>query len=553
MVRKPVPLVVAMTLALGTFLLVSGLLVLSTLFVFVSSQLRHQEVSAAETKAAFLAQTFTVSLWNYALNDLRTVGDIVARDDSVLSLQITSDTGAQVYASSPKTGPALLTISKHLSYRGQTVGAMQLVASSLPLNRQIAALLGSGVLSFLVFVVLLLAISPLVLSRTILRPFENLAKTLSQESEHGHFPELPEPRSTIREIRLFETVLYELNQRVAHQMDSLEEQVAERTGELERAQERLVRSETLAHMGQLAATVAHELNTPLGASLSTTQNWVTDLNERWIPRIVKNWKTTLVQDPEGFMKNMVRLCADLSGSTNRAVRKQLISRWEAAGLDSNSDLFDLLTSTAAIGLFDEILGLADDQESLEIILSLGKMARDLSIIRQASVRAAEVVQGLRAQLTPSNSDTAYPVNLTASVNQALSLVKGRLGRNLHLEWDGSAEVWVLGIEGDLIRLVTNLVTNGIQAMNGSGTLDLSVRQTGTEGILCVSDTGPGIPQDLQARVFEPFFTTKDTGLGLGLDLVKRVVNAFQGTLHLTSEPGKTTFEVAFPRPRPNSV
>ena len=69
-------------------------------------------------------------------------------------------------------------------------------------------------------------------------------------------------------------------------------------------------------------------------------------------------------------------------------------------------------------------------------------------------------------------------------------------------------------------------------------------------ILQISDTGCGIPAELHSKIFEPFFTTKDSGkgTGLGLAIVAQVVEDHEGSIHLTSQPGKgTVFTVKIPR------
>jgi CheY-like chemotaxis protein len=65
--------------------------------------------------------------------------------------------------------------------------------------------------------------------------------------------------------------------------------------------------------------------------------------------------------------------------------------------------------------------------------------------------------------------------------------------------------------------------------------------------MAVSDTGPGIPPDVQARMFDPFFTTKFAGRGLGLAAVLGIVRAHHGAIRVTTAPGKgTTVEVLWP-------
>ena len=66
--------------------------------------------------------------------------------------------------------------------------------------------------------------------------------------------------------------------------------------------------------------------------------------------------------------------------------------------------------------------------------------------------------------------------------------------------------------------------------------------------MSITDSGPGIPKEIQQKIFEPFFTTKAQGVGsgLGLDIAKKIVSKHHGEIRVTSEPGKTTFTVVLP-------
>jgi len=65
-------------------------------------------------------------------------------------------------------------------------------------------------------------------------------------------------------------------------------------------------------------------------------------------------------------------------------------------------------------------------------------------------------------------------------------------------------------------------------------------------IIHISDTGPGIPDDLQQHIFEPFVTTREKGTGLGLAITKQIITAHKGSIKVDSFPGGTVFTVRLP-------
>jgi signal transduction histidine kinase len=85
-------------------------------------------------------------------------------------------------------------------------------------------------------------------------------------------------------------------------------------------------------------------------------------------------------------------------------------------------------------------------------------------------------------------------------------------------------------------------------MQGKGKLEITVSQQDNQVLVQVTDSGCGIPADVQGRIFEPFFTTKPTGegSGLGLDIVKKIIEKHEGRIEVESEPGRTTFSVWLP-------
>ena len=102
----------------------------------------------------------------------------------------------------------------------------------------------------------------------------------------------------------------------------------------------------------------------------------------------------------------------------------------------------------------------------------------------------------------------------------------------------------------LIRVVTNLVKNGIQAIPEDTTPKIII-DVATENefvVITVADNGVGISEENKHKIFEPKFTTKTSGMGLGLGMVKNIVETYGGSISFTSEEGKgTVFKVIFPK------
>ena len=102
----------------------------------------------------------------------------------------------------------------------------------------------------------------------------------------------------------------------------------------------------------------------------------------------------------------------------------------------------------------------------------------------------------------------------------------------------------------LIRIVTNLVKNAIQASEEKDNpiVEVKVSSKGNNVKIIVSDNGKGIKEDVKELVFEPKFTTKTSGMGLGLPMIKNIIEAYDGSINFTSTEGiGTVFTVILPK------
>lgn len=140
-----------------------------------------------------------------------------------------------------------------------------------------------------------------------------------------------------------------------------------------------------------------------------------------------------------------------------------------------------------------------------------------------------------------------------SLSGVARMLKKALGPSIQLDIEHRATQSVRADPGRLMQVLLNLAKNAIDAMRqhgGSGTLTLRSEDGPDESVtFSVRDTGPGIPDDVRARMFEPFFTTKGPGegTGLGLHLVSEIVKSQSGTIDCETTPGEgTCFYVQMP-------
>jgi signal transduction histidine kinase len=120
-----------------------------------------------------------------------------------------------------------------------------------------------------------------------------------------------------------------------------------------------------------------------------------------------------------------------------------------------------------------------------------------------------------------------------------------------IEFQSSKEEIIASLDRtQLIRIVTNLIKNGIQAVPEEREPEIKVAVSEENDIvkITVSDNGNGISEENKSKIFEPKFTTKTSGMGLGLPMVKNIIETYKGNITFTTQKDRgTTFTVTFPK------
>jgi PAS domain S-box-containing protein len=214
-------------------------------------------------------------------------------------------------------------------------------------------------------------------------------------------------------------------------------------------------------------------------------------------------------------------------------------------------------------LLTPLLGLPD---LIREELPQGSVARkDLDLIEMSAHRMGEISQQLLT-LGRRGHYAQKPMDLNKLVRDALSSLAPRIPADVKVEEHLSEGVLpVMGGAAQLLRAMTNMLRNAVEAMLEGGTLRVSTAtvmlsesagdddgiRPGEYAEITISDEGVGMPPEIREKIFEPFFSTKqierERGHGLGLSVVHGVVEDHKGHIRLTSSPGKgTTFAVYLP-------
>jgi signal transduction histidine kinase len=203
-------------------------------------------------------------------------------------------------------------------------------------------------------------------------------------------------------------------------------------------------------------------------------------------------------------------------------------------------LHDLRTPMTAIGGFAELM--ATEQDSAQREDFSARIGRALEHMESMTQEVLAFARGRREVLVQK----VYVDRFIDAVREMLLPETQQFGVQLivHAEYDGTARF----DEGKLKRVIFNLARNACQAMGPGGRFTWRVRREDTRLVFECSDTGPGIPKEMEGRLFESFATHgKSDGTGLGLAMAKKIVDAHCGTITCSSVLGQgATFRIALP-------
>ncbi|WP_462151813.1 sensor histidine kinase [Pseudoalteromonas xiamenensis] len=273
-------------------------------------------------------------------------------------------------------------------------------------------------------------------------------------------------------------MLYELNQQLSSTLESL------KAHEIQ-----LVQQEKLASIGQLAAGVAHEINTPAGFTMCNLE-------------VLQQYVLSLLNYQDSLKKS--------------------------AGI------------------------VPGDVQALDAQFNIDMLRKDIPDLLEETLegmnRIAAIVRELRS-FARQGEDEKQWVNIDHLLKETLHLAAGQIKYHVEVITDFSIKKDLYCSPGKLSQVFLNLILNAGQAIEGRGHLWVSTYETQDKAVITFRDDGIGMDEQNKQKVFDAFFTTKPAGkgTGLGLSISMDIINQHNGSITVESTLGEgTEFVIELP-------
>jgi len=268
----------------------------------------------------------------------------------------------------------------------------------------------------------------------------------------------------------------------------------------------LRQSQKLKVIGQLAAGIAHELNTPA--------QYVAD-------------NTHFLQDAFASYQNAIRACQELISKKDQltpAILGQTAATLKASDLDYLSEQIP-----AAIG---------ESLEGIQRVSQIVKAMKNFSHPGSHEISPANLNRAIESTVTVASNEWKYVAEMKLNLDESLPLVPCMIS--------------------EFNQVILNLIVNAAHTIGDvvrdqhgkKGTIEITTRMVNGHAEVRIRDTGTGIPESAREKLFEPFFTTKEVGKGTGQGLFiahSVIVEKHGGTIHFETEMGVgTTFVIRMP-------
>jgi signal transduction histidine kinase len=310
----------------------------------------------------------------------------------------------------------------------------------------------------------------------------------------------------------------------------------------------------LQSLSRLASGFAHELNNPASAASRTARSMAGLLDEEqraaWALASAR-----LTDDQLAVVESIRKDCGRVAKkrtSLEAADREDDVADWLSRHCVDGVAADALAASDVSLAALD---GLADaiPRETLGTVVRW--IASSFAVcdasrqIETATSRIHELIAAVKGFTFMDREGVPEDVDVARGLADTLAMLETKArAKSVTVQLDTAAGLpRVHGYGSEINQVWEKLVDNALDAVGMMGHVAITATTRGDSIVVRVTDDGPGIPEEIRARVFDPFFTTKSVGhTGLGLDIARRVVNLHRGDIDFTTQPGRTVFRVRLP-------
>ncbi|MBF0318607.1 MAG: histidine kinase [Nitrospirae bacterium] len=261
--------------------------------------------------------------------------------------------------------------------------------------------------------------------------------------------------------------------------------------EIKSNQEQLIQSEKMASLGILTAGIAHEINNPLS-----------------------------------FVHNNV---ITIQKYTNETLNLQKI--------------YDRHETSSVLKLEVDAYKRQIDYDYI-----VGRKDKLFEATKNGITRIMKIVQNLK-EFSRLDSAEVAEIEINGALDTTVDMIHFEYKNRIEIHKNYGDIPTVLCVGAQINQVLMNLLINACQAIEGSGIITIGTHADNGVVNIEISDTGKGIPKEIQNKIFDPFFTTKPVGVGtgLGLSICYKIVKEHKGSIELESTPGiGTTFRIKIP-------